>query len=227
MTAARSIAVIVPALNAAPTLPIVVAGIRASLPRATVIGIDDGSTDQTRAVMQAACDEVIVHEVNQGKGVALKAGFKAALSRGADAVVTIDSDGQHDPTVAPALVEALDRFDIVVGTRQRGGTRMPFHRRISNALSTRAISWCAGCEIQDAQSGYRAIRADVLRKVDPPGTRYEYETAFLIRAGQAGFRIGAVSIPTIYGAPSYFRALQDAQRIIRTIWENRPGASKA
>ena len=224
MTPVKPIAVIVPALNAAPTLPVVVAGIRAALPDATVIGIDDGSTDQTRAVMKAACDEVIVHEVNQGKGVALKAGFKAALARGAAAVLTIDSDGQHDPTVAPALVQALDRFDIVVGTRQREGTQMPFHRRISNALSTRAISWCAGCDIPDAQSGYRAIRAEVLRKVDPPGTRYEYETAFLIRAGRAGFRIGAVPIPTIYGAPSYFRAMQDAQRIIRTIWENRPGA---
>lgn len=215
---------IVPALNAAPSLPIVIAGLRQVLPGATIIGIDDGSTDQTRAVMQAACDAVIVHEVNLGKGMALKAGFREALARGARAVLTIDSDGQHDPMVAPALVDALDRFDVVVGTRERAGSRMPVHRRVSNALSTRAISWCAGCDIPDAQSGYRAIRAEVLRKVDPPGSRYEYETAFLIRAARAGFKVGAVPIPTIYGSPSYFRAMQDAMRIIRTIWENRPGA---
>ena len=215
---------IVPALNAAPSLPIVIAGLRQVLPGATIIGIDDGSTDQTRAVMQAACDAVIVHEVNLGKGMALKAGFREALARGARAVLTIDSDGQHDPMVAPTLVDALDRFDVVVGTRERAGSRMPVHRRVSNALSTRAISWCAGCDIPDAQSGYRAIRAEVLRKVDPPGSRYEYETAFLIRAARAGFKMGAVPIPTIYGSPSYFRAMQDAMRIIRTIWENRPGA---
>lgn len=219
------LACIVPALNAAPTLPLVIAGLRNALPRATVIGIDDGSTDETRRVLEAACDQVIVHKVNRGKGMALKAGFAAALARGAAAVLTIDADGQHDPVVAPALVETLDRYDIVVGTRARAGSRMPFHRRISNAISTRAISWCAGCDIPDAQSGYRAIRAEVLRRVDPPGTRYEYETAFLIRAARAGFKVGAVPIPTIYGAPSYFRATRDAMRIIRTIWENRPGTS--
>ena len=219
------VACIVPALNAAPTLPLVIAGLRQVLPHATIIGIDDGSTDETRRVMEAACDHVIVHEVNLGKGAALKAGFREALARGTKAVLTIDSDGQHDPMVAPALLNALDRFDVVVGSRQRAGTSMPIHRKVSNALSTRAISWCAGCTIADAQSGYRAMKADVLRKVDPPGTRYEYETAFLIRAGQAGFSIGAVPIPTIYGSPSYFNAMRDAMRIIHTIWQNRPGAA--
>jgi hypothetical protein len=100
---------------------------------------------------------------------------------------------------------------------------MPFHRRISNAISTRAISMCAGCPIPDAQSGFRAIRTEVLKRVNPPGTRYEYETAFLIQAARAGFRLGAVSIPTIYGAPSYFREFEDAMRIVKTIWNNRPG----
>jgi glycosyltransferase involved in cell wall biosynthesis len=217
------LACIVPALNAAPSLPKVLAGLRASVPEAFIIGVDDGSTDDTRSVMTAGCDLVLVHEVNQGKGAALKTAFREVLARGFAGTLTIDSDGQHDPAYARPIAEALDTYDVVVGVRRREGTRMPLHRRMSNAISTRAISLCAGCEIPDAQSGYRAMRAEVLRKVNPPGTRYEFETAFLIQSARAGFRIGAVPIPTIYGAPSYFREFEDAARIVRTIWDNRPG----
>ena len=217
------LACIVPALNAAPSLPKVISGLRISVPSAVIIGVDDGSTDATRAIMNDSCDLVLVHEVNQGKGVALKTAFKEVIDRAFAATITIDSDGQHDPAYARPIAEALDNYDVVVGTRSREGTRMPFHRRISNAISTRAISMCAGCAIPDAQSGFRAIRTEVLKRVNPPGTRYEYETAFLIQAARAGFRLGAVSIPTIYGAPSYFREFEDAMRIVKTIWNNRPG----
>ena len=217
------LACIVPALNAAPSLPKVIAGLRISVPSAFIIGVDDGSTDGSRAIMNSSCDLVLVHEVNQGKGVALKTAFREVIDRGFAATITIDSDGQHDPAFARPIAEALDSYDIVVGTRRREGTRMPFHRRVSNAISTRAISMCAGCTIPDAQSGFRAIRTEVLKKVNPPGTRYEYETAFLIQAARAGFRLGAVPIPTIYGAPSYFREFEDAMRIVKTIWNNRPG----
>ena len=218
----QPLACIVPALNAAPTLPKVIAGLRASVPEAFIIGVDDGSSDDTRAIMQSSCDHTIVHEVNQGKGAALKTAFAEVIARGFAATLTIDSDGQHDPAFARPIAEALDKYDIVVGSRQRAG-KMPLRRRFSNAVSTRAISACAGCHIPDGQSGYRAIRSAVLRKVNPPGVRYEYETAFLIQAARAGFRLGAVDIPTIYGAPSYFREFEDAVRIIRTIWQNRPG----
>jgi len=218
-----TLACIIPALNAAPSLPMVLAGLRKSVPHAFLIGIDDGSVDDTRSILEASCDHTIVHEVNQGKGAALKSAFREVLARGFAGTLTIDSDGQHDPAYAKPIAEALDRYDIVVGARSRAGTRMPLHRRISNGISTRAISLCAGCEVPDAQSGFRAIRAEVLRKVDPPGARYEYETAFLIQAARAGFRLGAVPIPTIYGAPSYFREFEDAARIVRTIWQNRPG----
>lgn len=221
------LACIVPALNAAPSLPKVLAGLRVSVPSAFIIGVDDGSTDDTRAIMQDACDLVLVHEMNQGKGVALKTAFREVLDRGFAAALTIDSDGQHDPAYAAPIAEALDNADIVVGTRRRDNTPMPFHRRVSNAISTRAISICAGCTIPDAQSGYRAIRSDVLRKVNPPGARYEFETAFLIQAARAGFRLAAVPIPTIYGAPSYFREFEDAARIVKTIWKNRPGTYRA
>ena len=211
------VAVVVPALNAAPTLPAVLAGVRLHLPGATIIGIDDGSTDDTRAVLDGGCDEAIHFDVNRGKGAALRAGFARALERGANAVLTIDADGQHDPAYAPGLVRALEEADIVIGARRRQGTPMPLRRRISNALSSRAISAAAGCSIADTQSGYRALRADVLRKVNAVGDRYEYETDLLIKAGRAGFRINCVPISTIYGSPSHFRELRDAGRVVGLI----------
>jgi glycosyltransferase involved in cell wall biosynthesis len=216
-----TVLVVVPALDAAPTIAGVVAGIRGMLPKAPVLVVDDGSTDGTGQVARAAGARVVRFDVNRGKGAALRAAFALAVEDGMAAVLTIDADGQHDPALAPALVAALASADVVVGVRRREGTRMPLHRRVSNGLSSWAISWCAGVPLPDTQSGYRAIRVEVLRRIAPVGDRYEFETDFLIRAARAGFRIAGVPIPTIYGAPSHFRPLHDAARVVATIWRHR------
>ena len=212
---------VIPALDAGATLAAVVAGLRLALPRAYVVVVDDGSSDETRAVASAVADEVVGFARNRGKGAALLAGFAAALDIGASAVLTIDADGQHDPSLAPLLLAGLAHADVVVGARSRARSAMPVHRRVSNALSSAAISRCAGCDLPDTQSGYRAIAAPVLRRVHPDGERYEFETDFLIRAARAGFRIECVPIPTIYGSPSHFREIRDALRVVQTIWRHR------
>jgi glycosyltransferase involved in cell wall biosynthesis len=216
------VACVVPALDAAGTVGRIVRGLRAALPHALVVGVDDGSTDGTRAVLAAACDRVVAFDENRGKGAALRAGFDAARALGAEAVLTIDADGQHDPAFAPRILGALSRADLVIGTRDRRRTGMPVHRRVSNALSSAAISRCAGCPLPDSQSGYRAIRRELLDLVHAVGDRYEFETDFLIRAARAGWRIAGVPIPTIYGAPSHFREVRDAMRVIGTIWRHTP-----
>jgi glycosyltransferase involved in cell wall biosynthesis len=216
------VACVIPALDAAATVGRVVGELRAVLPDAATIGVDDGSTDDTRAVLERSCDAVVAFDVNHGKGAALRAGFDAARALGAVAVITVDADGQHDVACAPALLRALDRADVVIGTRERRRTRMPVHRRVSNALSSAAISRCAGCLLPDSQSGYRAIRGTVLDAVRAVGDRYEFETDFLIRAARAGYQIASVPVPTIYGAPSHFRELRDAMRVIGTIWRHTP-----
>lgn len=217
----RRVACVVPALDAAPSVGAVVAGLRGALDGADVIVVDDGSRDATAAVAAEAGARLLRFAVNRGKGAALRAGIEDALARGAEAVLTVDADGQHDPRFSPLLVEALARADVVVGVRRRTGTRMPIHRRASNALSSWAISRCAGTVLPDTQSGFRAIRAEVLRAIEPRGDRYEYETDFLIVAARAGFAIAGVAIPTIYGAPSHFHPLHDAARVVATIWRHR------
>ena len=218
---AHSILVVIPALDAAETIASVVAGVQRALPGAQVVVVNDGSSDRTGEVAAASGAHVLSFATNRGKGAALRAAFAHALEQGFDAVLTIDADGQHDAAVAPALVERLADADVVVGVRPRAGTRMPLHRRLSNRASSWAISCCAGLPLPDSQSGYRAIRAEVLRTVSPVGDRYEFETDFLIRAARAGFRITGAPVPTIYGSPSHFRPLHDTARVVATIWRHR------
>ena len=224
MTPAR-VACVIPALDAASTLPAVIAGVRAAVPGALLIGVDDGSRDATREMLGRGCDRVIAFDRNRGKGSALRAGFALALEIRYEAVLTVDADGQHDPRCSGALLAALDRADVVIGARQRTGSRMPIHRRVSNAVSSAAISWAAGCRIPDSQSGFRAIRADVLNQVKPMGERYEFETELVILAARAGFRLAAVPIPTIYGGVSHFRPVRDSRLVLRSIWRHRRGAT--
>ncbi|MDQ6887206.1 MAG: glycosyltransferase family 2 protein [Gemmatimonadota bacterium] len=220
------IAVVIPALDAARTLEAVVRAARDALPLATVVVVDDGSSDDTPAIARAMADAVLTFDRNRGKGAALRAGIACALSRGADVVVTIDADGQHDPAAAPRLVAALDSADIALGTRQRAGSAMPLRRRITNALASAAVGAIAGASIGDSQSGFRAIRRRVLEEIRPLGDRYEYETDLLLRAARAGFRISGVPVTTVYGgaAASHFRGLSDTMRVVRTIWRHRAGA---
>lgn len=221
---AESLACIVPALDAAATVGSVLDGLRAALPGALLIGVDDGSSDATGDIMQRRCDHVAVHAANRGKGAALRTGFDAALAAGVDCVLTIDADGQHEAASAPALVARLLDSDIVIGARNRAPGTMPFGRRLTNGMSAAAVSHCTGQRVPDSQSGFRAIRAEVVRAVRPAGDRYEYETAFLILAARAGYRIASVPVATLYGAPSHFRPFADAARVIGTIWRHRPAA---
>ena len=212
---------VIPALNAAATLPAVIAGVRRALPDAAIVGVDDGSRDETARVLGDACDALESFEANTGKGAALRAGFARALMLGARRVVTLDADGQHDPAYSPRLVDALDTAHIAVGERARAGTAMPLRRRVSNALSTAAISVVAGRRLPDTQCGFRAIRREVLETVAGVGDRYEFETDFIIRAARRGYDIVAVPIPTIYGGTSHFRECRDAMRVVATIWRHR------
>jgi len=222
------VACVIPALNAALTLPGVIAGLRQSLPGSHIAVIDDGSMDGTHAVAEPIVDETIRFTRNRGKGAALRAGFRAALDRGSDVVLTIDADGQHEPAFAPALVDALGTADLAIGARDRRSVDMPAGRRLTNRMSAAAVSRCIGRTVDDAQSGYRAVRAAVLPFISPRGDRYEFETEFLILAGRRGYHIAYVPISTRYPAivPSQFRPVRDSARIIGALWRFSVGVER-
>jgi glycosyltransferase involved in cell wall biosynthesis len=220
----QPVIVVLPAFNAAATLTTVVKGLREALPNARIIGVNDGSADGTGALLRYLCDRTIEFSENRGKGEALRIAFKAALETDCRAVLTIDSDGQHDPAFAPSILSALDSYHIAIGTRDLSGEHVPRHRRIANFLSSFATRLVSGGAVRDSQSGYRGIRREVLEVVHAEGDRYEFETDFIIRAAHAGFTITNVPISTIYGGESYFREFRDALLVIGVLWKHRSGA---
>jgi glycosyltransferase involved in cell wall biosynthesis len=206
------IVVIIPAYQAAATIRDVVARTRAAIPAAEILVVDDGSTDGTHA---AASGVAITHDRNLGKGAALRDGIREATARGAAVVVTIDADGQHPPEAIPRLLRPIQegRADLVLGARKRDRA-MPVSRRITNWLSATLASRIGGQPVSDAQTGFRAFTRAVAERVAPAGDRYEYEANFLLDALRAGFRVSSIEVPTIYGAPSHFRAWGDTWRML-------------
>lgn len=211
---------IVPAYNAEGTIRKVVSGLLdCGLPMQIIV-VDDGSRDNTFDACRQFDISILRHERNQGKGAALQTGFRHALNQGAEVLFTLDADGQHDPDDLLKLFDELNHqnLDIVIGSRMQNTKPMPFHRILSNVITSRLLSWRTGQWIEDSQSGLRLIRANVLKNITLKATKFELESELLIRAALQNFRIGTVGVHTIYhvnGAES--RSYMDAMDVIRFI----------
>jgi glycosyltransferase involved in cell wall biosynthesis len=166
-----------------------------------VVVIDDGSSDETAKCATANGAVVLQHSQNRGKGIALRTGFDYALRNGYELMVTMDSDGQHDPLDIPRFLEHFcqNHPDILIGGRLEGRSEMPFHRRLNNRLVSSVGSALCRQNVPDFQSGYRLIRAEVLEAINLETERYETESELLIKAARCGFRIDSLPIRTIYG----------------------------
>ena len=191
------ICVIIPAYNEAENIGAVVAGARRFIEDVAVV--DDGSTDDTAARARQAGAILLEHKVNQGKGEALKTGFDYALEKNYDAVITLDADGQHDPDEIPQFIKVAEEADVVVGTRARQRAGMPLIRRATNTISSWILSGLAGQRLTDTQSGYRLIKARVLRTAKTKTTGFEAESEILLEAIERGFYVVEIPIRTIYG----------------------------
>ena len=215
------IVALIPAHDEAPRIGSVIEVARGHLP---IIVVDDGSSDRTAEVARAAGATVIEQRPNQGKGAALRAGFRRALADGADAILTLDADGQHDPAEIPAFLAAWavePQPDLVIG--RRDFRAMPAARRLSNEIGGRAFSWAVGRPIPDNQSGYRLVSrrlAEATLASDEPGFAFEVEQiTTCIRMGGA---IAWVAIRTIYaGAPSHIRPIAHVREFARIVRQAR------
>ena len=211
---------LIPAFEEGPRVAGVVLGATAHLP---VLVVDDGSSDDTALRAETAGATVIVQRPNQGKGAALRAGFAWTLSHGFDAVVTLDADGQHDPTEIPAFLEAFERTgaDLIIG--RRDFSRMPPIRRLANGLGGVALSWAAGRDIPDNQSGYRLLSRRLIEAVaDSTESGFEYEIEMITTCIRAGYRLEWVPIRTIYaGEPSHIRPWRHFTSFVRMVRATR------
>jgi glycosyltransferase involved in cell wall biosynthesis len=214
------IVAVVPAYEEAARVGAVVAGAKAHLP---VLVVDDGSTDATAGIAEAAGATVLRQRPNQGKGAALRAGFRWALENGADAVVTLDADGQHDPSEVPEFLAARERTgaDLIVGRRDFG--RMPPIRRLSNRLGGLAFSWAVGRHVPDNQSGYRLVSRRLMEAMLASAeSGFEFEVEMITTAIRAGWAIEWVPIRTIYaGEPSHIEPWRHFTSFVRMVRKAR------
>ena len=218
------IVAVIPGYEEGPRIARVVEGAARSLP---VVVVDDGSRDDTAAQAEEAGATVIRQRPNQGKGAALRTGFRYALEHGAPAVVTLDADGQHDPAEIPAFLSAYEAGhpELIVGRRDFAS--MPLARRVSNTVGGLILSAAVGRRVPDNQSGFRLIgRRLMTALLDSDEAGFAFEVEMIARCIALDLPIAWVPIRTIYaGEPShirpwahftgFLRAARDARRIVR------------
>jgi glycosyltransferase involved in cell wall biosynthesis len=183
---------------------------------APVVVIDDGSTDRTASKAREAGAVVLEHGENRGKGCALRTGLDYALAQPCSHVLFLDADLQHDPSEIPRLVSraAQGPGDFVLGEREFRREAMPAARYHSNVIGSAILSRFIGTDVSDSQSGFRLIRANLLRQVQLTGTGYEIETEMLIKLVRAGAALDRVTLRRLdyQSARSKMRPVRDTFR---------------
>lgn len=188
-----------------------------------VVVVDDGSEDETPDIAEQEGALVLRHEVNKGKGAALRTGFMWALEQGVRAVVTLDADGQHDPLEIPKfiVVHRATGAELVIG--RRDFDKMPFPRGYTNPFGSWLLSLAVGEPIPDNQSGFRLYDSDLLRVLELETVGFEFEVEVIGAALKNDLDIAWVGISTIYNTQtrSYFHPVRDSVRFLRTVWQAR------
>lgn len=210
--------VVIPTYNNGSTIAAVIAKILTNYPHLVVV--DDGSTDNTSALLNSATEiRSVRFPFNRGKGAAIREGLKVASEMGFHYVVTIDADGQHDPKDIDSLMAASAEHPetLIVGARNLNATNMPQGNTFANRFSNFWFVIETGHNMADTQSGFRLYPLDKLQGLPLHTNRYETELEILVRASWRGVKILNVPI-TVYYPPaservSHFRPMRDFTRI--------------
>jgi glycosyltransferase involved in cell wall biosynthesis len=192
-----------------------------------VLVVDDGSTDATSEQARAGGATVIKHEVNRGKGAAIKTGFKELLAQPVEYILILDGDGQHLPEEIPRFLAIANssHADVIVGSRMADTREMPFVRKMTNRFMSWQISRVCGQLIPDTQCGFRMIHREVVPHLFLETHGYDYETEMLIIAARRGFTIASAPVSTVYGEEkSKIHPVRDTIRFFKLMSRYRGGA---
>lgn len=192
-------AILVPAYNAAGTIPEFLCRVSKTNLPAEVVFVDDGSTDNSQALVVAAGQVCLSHTSNRGKGAALRTGFRYARTNGYRSVVTLDADLQHPPELVPEFLAQDNGSTLVLGRRRLGVRQMPPARCLSNFLTSLVVSIMAGYLVHDSQCGFRLYPTTLLDRLKLTSTHYDLESELLLKAVRVGVTIAEVPIPAVYG----------------------------
>lgn len=220
----QSIAILIPCYNCGDAILRVVEGCR---PLSNLIlTVNDGSNDSTVESIKQSQTETIGWSMNRGKGATLLEGFRYLLQKPDwECVITLDSDGQHDPSDLPRFLQTWreSQADIIVGWREFDRVNTPAARRIANQYSSKLIAAATGCRLRDLQCGYRLFSRcaleQMLRRLH--STSFAIETEMALLAHKLGLRFAEIPIRCIYtpesSSRSSWKPFLDSYRIAQVV----------
>ena len=212
------ISVVLPAKNEAEGLRRTLPSLKAHLPDAEIIVINDGSTDDTEAVATGYGVRVLSSPYPMGNGAAIKRGARAASG---EILVFMDADGQHGPEYCQRLLSRLDQgYDMVVGARDWDG-QATISRGMANGLYNRIASWMTGQKVADLTSGFRAVRTDKFREflyLLPNG--FSYPTTITMAFFRSAYAVAYEPVPVAARiGRSHIRPVRDGVRFLLIIFK--------
>jgi len=189
------VSVVIPVFNEEATIGNVVTRTKKTLEQLGVsyeiLVVDDGSDDRSADIAQELKAHVL-RDPHQGKGFALRSGFRQAKG---ELVVTLDADGSHQPEEIPLVLRYIreNKADFVIGSRffnsEANKTKIPKINRTGNRMFNYLIGYLTGAKISDSQSGFRAIRSALIKKMKLSSRGYEVESEMLVKALRMGARV--------------------------------------
>jgi len=217
------ISVVIPAYNEERYLGDVLKAFRELNYRYEIIVVDDGSIDETVDVARKGGALVISHPVNMGQWTALRTGFTTALMNGSNIIVTLDSDGQHDPHHIEKLIAPIlrDEVDLVIGSRfmDKSVFEMPLYRALGLTFFNWIMEIILKKPLTDCTSGFRAIRADTLRRITNVLRENQYGSLeFLLKISKLGIRMKEIPVPIKHNATSKKGKLKYGYNLLKTVF---------
>lgn len=201
------LSVVVPCYNERETIDEIIAAIRRSdYPDKEIVVVDDGSTDGTREKLKSEIEpsgqveKVIYHDRNQGKGAALRTGFRHATG---DIVIVQDADLEYDPNEYGRVVQPIiaGKADVVFGSRFAGGEAhrvLYFWHRAGNSFLTLLSNMCTGLDLTDMETCYKAFRREVIQSIEIEEARFGFEPEITAKIAKRKLRVYEVGI-SYYG----------------------------
>ena len=194
----------IPVYNEAAHLQDVLAEVRRYSPE--ILVVNDGSTDGSDQLLTRERDlRLVTHPRNRGYGAAISSAFAYALDHNFDVLLTMDCDGQHEPSRIPVLLDALHDADIVSGSRYlrdfRQDTPAPNDRRHINRSITEGINERFGLNLTDAFCGFKAYRQSAMAKLRITETGWGMPLQLWVQAARLGLRISEIAVPRLYLDP--------------------------
>lgn len=193
-----------------------------------IVIVNDGSAPESLAYFEKVAKKkectLLVHEINKGKGRALKTAFSYCEGvRECCGVITVDGDGQHLTKDIVACVEAMyhNKKKVILGVRDFSAQNVPLRSKFGNEITKKVFYILCGIRLSDTQTGLRGIPVEYLNQfISYQGERYEYETNMLLMMKKHSIEWEEVKISTVYldnNAKSHFNTIKDSWRIYKTI----------